>query len=53
MKLQPPLRQEPYYLVLSKGFQSRDPALAERIWNAVGEMAASPEFREIEKRYGG
>jgi polar amino acid transport system substrate-binding protein len=53
VKLQPPLRQEPYYLVLSKGFQSRDPALAERIWDAVGEVTRSPEFREIEKRYGG
>jgi polar amino acid transport system substrate-binding protein len=52
VKLQPPLRQEPYYLVLSKGFQAREPALAERIWDAVGEVVRSPEFHEIEKRYG-
>jgi polar amino acid transport system substrate-binding protein len=52
VKLQPPLRQEPYYLVLSKGFLAREPALAERIWNAIGELTGSPELREIEKRYG-
>jgi polar amino acid transport system substrate-binding protein len=52
VKLQPALRQEPYYLVLSKDFQAREPALAERIWDAVGELVRSPEFREIEKRYG-
>ena len=52
VRLQPPLRQEPYYLVLSKGFQGRDPALAERIWDAIGEIVRSPEFKEIEKRYG-
>ena len=52
VKLQPPLRAEPYYLVLSKGFQAREPALAERIWDAIGEIERSPEFREVEKRYG-
>jgi polar amino acid transport system substrate-binding protein len=51
VKLTPPLRSEPYYLVLSKGFQARDPALAERIWNAIGEVARSPEYRELERKY--
>jgi polar amino acid transport system substrate-binding protein len=52
VKLQPPLRSEPYYLVLSKGFVARDPQLAERIWDAIGEIARSSEFRAIERRYG-
>ena len=53
VKLQPAVRTEPYYLVLSKGFEARDPALAERIWNALGEAIRSPEFRALEKRYAG
>ena len=51
-KFKPAVRTEPYYLVLSKGFQAREPALAERIWDALGEAARSPEFRELERRYG-
>jgi polar amino acid transport system substrate-binding protein len=50
-KLKPAVRTEPYYLVLSKGFQARDPALAERIWTAIGEATRSPEFRALEKKY--
>lgn len=52
VKLQPALRTEPYYLLLSKGFQARDPALAERIWSAIGEAVRSPEYRELERKYG-
>ena len=52
VKLQPPLRTEPYYLLLSKGFQSRDPALAERIWSAIGEAVRSAEYRQLERKYG-
>lgn len=52
VKLTPALRTEPYYLVLSKGFQARDPALAERIWDAIGEAKRTPQYRELERRYG-
>ena len=52
VKLRPPLRTEPYYLVLSKGFQAREPQLAERIWDAIGEISRSPEFRALERSYG-
>jgi polar amino acid transport system substrate-binding protein len=51
VRLTPALRSEPYYLVLSRGFQARDPALAERIWTAIGDFTRSPQFRELEKRY--
>jgi len=51
VKLTPALRSEPYYLVLSKGFQARDPALAERIWTAIGEVARTPEYRQLEGKY--
>ena len=52
VKLEPALRTQPYYLVFSRAFVARDPALAERIWDAIGEIVASPGFREVEKRYG-
>jgi polar amino acid transport system substrate-binding protein len=52
VKLQPPLRTEPYYLVLSKGFHAREPQLAERIWDAIAEVRRSPEFRAVELGYG-
>ena len=52
VKLQPALRTEPYYLLLSKGFQARDPALAERIWSAIGDAVRSPEYRQLERKYG-
>ena len=51
VKIKPAVRTEPYYLVLSKGFEARDPALAERIWNAIGEAARTPEYRALEKKY--
>jgi polar amino acid transport system substrate-binding protein len=51
VKLTPALRSEPYYLVLSKGFQAREPALAERIWDAIGDVVRSPEYRELERKY--
>ena len=52
VKLTPALRTEPYYLVLSKGFQARDPALAERIWDAIAEARLTPQYLELEKKYG-
>ena len=52
VKLQPALRTEPYYLLLSKGFVAREPALAERIWSAIGEALRSAEYRELERKYG-
>ena len=52
VKLEPALRTVPYYLMLSKGFVAREPALAERIWNAIGEAMGSPEYRALERKYG-
>jgi polar amino acid transport system substrate-binding protein len=52
VKLEPALRTVPYYLMLSKGFVKREPALAERIWSAIGEARRSPEYRELERKYG-
>lgn len=52
VKVKPALRTEPYYLVFSRGFHARDPALAERIWTAIGEAVRSPEFKALERKYG-
>lgn len=44
-----PLVEKPYYLVLSHRFVERDPKLAERIWNAIGEVRAQPAYRKRER----
>lgn len=52
VKLSPPLRTEPYYLVFSRGFAAREPRLAERIWGAIQETMRSPEYRALLAKYG-
>lgn len=52
VKLQPPLRTEAYYLMFSRGFHAREPALAERIWDAIGEAMRSPQYRALQEKYG-
>jgi polar amino acid transport system substrate-binding protein len=47
VKLQPPLRTKPYYLMFSKGFASSHPHTAERVWDAIPEVVASAEFRAL------
>lgn len=41
----PPLLSQPYYLLLSHALVQRDPALAERIWDAVAAVRESAEYR--------
>ncbi|MEQ9335062.1 transporter substrate-binding domain-containing protein [Thalassobaculum sp.] len=53
VKLQPPLITKPYYLMLSRPFVARDPALAEAVWDALAEVRASEEFRKLEDLYAG
>lgn len=43
------LVEKPYYLVLSHRFVERHPALAERIWNAIGAVRAQPAYRKRER----
>lgn len=47
VKLQPPLRTKPYYLMFSKVFTAAHPDIAERVWSAIPEVAASAEYRAL------
>lgn len=51
VKRGPPLLARAYYLMLSRPFAERDPALAEAVWSAVAEIRGSAEFRAIEVVY--
>lgn len=46
-RLQPPLRTRPYYLMFSKRFASSYPDVAERVWNAIPDVASSAEYRAL------
>ncbi|AUH53262.1 hypothetical protein CXB49_21980 [Chromobacterium sp. ATCC 53434] len=43
-KLEPPLAVKPYYLIFSHAFYQRDPALAQKIWQAVAIVRGSPAY---------
>ena len=38
VRVDPPLKTKPYYLMLSRQFQAANPELSEKIWNAIGEL---------------
>lgn len=38
VRIDPPLKTKPYYLMLSREFRAANPDLAEQIWNAIGEL---------------
>jgi len=38
VRIDPPLKTKPYYLMLSRQFKAANPELAEQIWNAIGEL---------------
>ena len=38
VRIEPPLKTKPYYLMLSREFKAANPELAEQIWNAIGEL---------------
>ncbi|BAE50629.1 ABC-type amino acid transport/signal transduction systems, periplasmic component/domain [Paramagnetospirillum magneticum AMB-1] len=47
VRLQPPLRSRPYYLMFSKRFAASHPDVAERVWNAIPEVTTSAEYRAL------
>ncbi len=40
-----PLVEKPYYLMFSHQLVAADPALTERIWSAMAEIRATPEYQ--------
>ncbi|OAN64855.1 hypothetical protein A6A05_18900 [Magnetospirillum moscoviense] len=47
VKLAPPLRTTPYYLMFSKLFQAANPALVEQVWDAIATVRATPAYQGL------
>ncbi len=50
-KLQPPLKEKEYYLLISKAFASKYPQLTERIWDAIRDIQQTDAYREMLQKY--
>lgn len=46
-RLEPPLLSKPYYLLLSRAWVAREPALAERVWNTIATVRESADYRRL------
>jgi len=51
VKVSPPLRVKPYYLMFSHGFVKEHPTLANAIWHAIEVIKKSGEYDAILKSY--
>lgn len=51
VKVFPPLRSKPYYLMLSKKFVKENPQLSEDIWDTIKIIHESGEYDEIYAKY--
>ena len=47
VKLTPPLRARPYYLMFAKTFHAAHPDMAERVWDAIAVVTASAEYQAL------
>lgn len=52
VKMEPPIKVKPYYLMLSHQFIKKNPKLAEKIWDEIKKVVNSPEYTEIKAKYG-
>ena len=51
VKLQPPLKEKDYYLLLSREFVSREPLLAEAIWDKIRELREAGILIKLMEKY--
>lgn len=51
VKIPTPIREKPYYLMLSHKFVKEHPQLAEQIWDEIEKVRESKEYKEIQKKY--
>lgn len=51
IKLDPPIKQKPYFLVFSHQFAEKHPELIESIWDEIVEVRNSLEFKDILNSY--
>ena len=52
IKVEPPIKVKPYYLMLSHKFVLNNPELAEKIWDEIAKVRNSSFYKELKKRYG-
>ncbi|QDQ25796.1 amino acid ABC transporter substrate-binding protein [Chitinimonas arctica] len=50
-RIDPPLVSKPYFLMLSKQFVAKYPEFAQQIWNAVGTVRESAEYKNQLKQF--
>ncbi|MBI5845413.1 MAG: transporter substrate-binding domain-containing protein [Deltaproteobacteria bacterium] len=53
IRLEKPLNVQPFYLIFSHQFYSRNRDLAELIWDTVAELRESVAMKDLEKKYAG
>jgi polar amino acid transport system substrate-binding protein len=46
-QLSPPVLTRPYYLMFSKVLYSRTPDIAERFWDAIAAVSATPAWQDL------
>ena len=51
IRVEPPLSNKEYYLILSHQFVAEQPELAEAIWDEIRKIRESGEYNEIAKKY--
>ena len=51
VKLQPPLQEKIYYLLISRSFVEKNPQLAEQIWDAVRDVQQTDAYRTMVETY--
>lgn len=51
VKIYPPLKQTPYYLMLSHKFVQENPELSEAIWNTIKEIRETGQYNIIAQKY--
>lgn len=50
-KVYPPLKEKPYYLMLSHQFVEQHPQLSKKIWKTIQEVKTSKSFKHILQKY--
>lgn len=50
VKVKPPLKTKPYYLMISHQFSQKHPQLSEKIWDAIGELRQE-KLTELSQKY--
>lgn len=51
VKVEPPIWEKPYYLMLSRQFVADHPDLSRKVWDTIMDIKSSDRFAEIVDRY--